>query len=140
MSVRIYPSQQQTNTTAVGSLIIVCNNFSNIRNRFFVTLRPSGDYIYQAQRSVNGINVYKILNNGVTFRINFVTLSGTAQNKRITIYRRIYTSDDINGNFGITTDLIQTTTSTSFQVVSDNIPSVPVGTYNFEYIAVLDVL
>jgi hypothetical protein len=130
MGPRIYPSQQDTNTTAKGSLII---NFLDIFADQY------NDYI---QVSVNGLlrdrtynkvdGLYRTnLNIGDVVLIEIV--SDIILFKNITVYRRDYTTDDQEGDMGIVDSLVTfnnnntTTVSITFTAttVSDG--------YNFEY-------
>jgi hypothetical protein len=130
MGPRIYPSYQDTNTTAKGSLII---NFLDIFADEY------NDYI---QVSVNGLlrdrtynkvdGLYRTnLNIGDVVLIEIV--SDIILFKNITVYRRDYTTDDQEGDMGIVDSLITfnnnntTTVSITFTAttVSDG--------YNFEY-------
>jgi hypothetical protein len=130
MGPRIYPSQQDTNLNAKGSLIInYLDIFENVYN----------DYM---QVSVNGqlrsrdynevIGLYKTnLNIGDVVLIELT--SDVILFKNITVFRRDYSTDDNGGDNGITDSLItfnnSDTTTISLTFTATTIPS----SYNFEY-------
>lgn len=130
MGPRIYPSYQDTNLTAKGSLIInYYDIFTNAYNDY-VQVTVNGqlrdriynkvDGLYRTNLNIGDVVLIELTSNIILF-------------KNITVYRRDYTTDDNAGDNGITDTLITfnnsdtTTISLTFTAttVSDG--------YNFEY-------
>jgi len=128
MGPRIYPSYQDTNTTANGSLILSLLNL----------------YLNNIQVTVNGILrdvEYSNLNGIYTTNINIndvvsILLTSTPTNyyKMLNIIRRDYTTDDVVGNYGIFDTSISNNNSfdttgltVTFTATTSN------ASYNFEY-------
>ena len=130
MGPRIYPSQQDTNTTAKGSLIISLTNdisFGGVTvliNSFNANriLPPQKEGIYS-----DAVNV------GDRVNISFNT-PGSVGTKYLDIVRRDYTTDDQGGDYGIRDTFITGITSSAvgnlnYIFTASTIPSA----YNFEY-------
>ena len=128
MGPRIYPSQQDTNLTAKGSLILTLTNI----------------YLNNIQVSVNGILrdvEYSNLNGYYTTNINIndivtILLTSTPNNyyKMLNVIRRDYTTDDVSGDYGIFDTSISNNNSfdtsgltVTFTATTSN------ASYNFEY-------
>jgi hypothetical protein len=130
MGPRIYPSYQDTNLTAKGSLII---NFSDIfpdEYNDYIQITVNSQLRDRTYNKVDGL--YRTnLNIGDVVLIELT--SDIILFKNITLYRRDYTTDDQSGDFGIVDSLITfnnnntTTVSLTFTAttISDG--------YNFEY-------
>lgn len=130
MGPRIYPSFQDTNTTAKGSLII--NYYDIFPNAYndYIQVTVNGQLRDRIYNKVDGL--YRTnLNIGDVILIELT--SDVILFKNITVYRRDYTTDDQGGDLGIVDALITynnsdtTTISLTFTAttVSDG--------YNFEY-------
>ena len=128
MGPRIYPSFQDTNTTAKGSFILTLTNI----------------YLNNIQVTVNGILrdvEYSNLNGYYTTNINIndvvtILLTSTPNNyyKMLNVIRRDYTTDDVSGDYGIFDTLISNNNSfdttgltVTFTATTSN------ASYNFEY-------
>jgi hypothetical protein len=119
MGPRIYPSYQDTNSNASGSLIL-----SFVGNQYYnVEIYINSNITNKQYSDVNGLYTYKI-NQG-----DVVTILGPGA-WSINLIRRDYTTDDTSGNNGIIDTLITGTTAIgSFTFTTSTIPS----SYNFEY-------
>jgi len=128
MGPRIYPSFQDTNTTAKGSFILTLTNI----------------YLNNIQVTVNGILrdvEYSNLNGYYTTNINIndvvtILLTSTPNNyyKMLNVIRRDYTTDDVSGDYGIFDTSISNNNSfdttgltVTFTATTSN------ASYNFEY-------
>ena len=128
MGPRIYPSFQDTNTTAKGSLILTLSNI----------------FLNNIQVTVNGILrdvEYSNLNGYYTTNINIndivtILLTSTPNNyyKMLNVIRRDYTTDDVSGDYGIFDTSISNNNSfdtsgltVTFTATTSN------ASYNFEY-------
>lgn len=127
MGPRIYPSQQDTNLTAKGSLILT-NSASLI---IFIT---------SINVEINGITTNIVWNNinGYYFwNVNvgdIVIISSSGGNINFTLDRKDYTTDDQGGDNGIrTTSIFQTNNFSSYTFTATTDPS----SYNFEYLITL---
>jgi hypothetical protein len=118
MGPRIYPSQQDTNLTAKGSLILTKTSASTIE-------------VYVNSRIVNA--QFSIINGLYSYGINIgdiVTIT-TNINKSFNVTRKDYTTDDNNGNNGIVDTFITGVTNVlSYTFTATTSPS----SYNFEYL------
>jgi hypothetical protein len=130
MGPRIYPSYQDTNTTAKGSLIINFLDIFSDQYTDYIQITVNGQLRDRTYNEVDGL--YRTnLNIGDVVLIEIV--SDIILFKNITVYRRDYTTDDQEGDMGIVDSLITfnnnntTTVSLTFTAttVSDG--------YNFEY-------
>ena len=128
MGPRIYPSQQDTNTTAKGSFILTLSN----------------TYINDIQVTVNGILrdvEYSNLNGFYTTNINtsdIVTVllrsTPTDYYKTIDVIRRDYTTDEVAGNAGIVDTLISNNSSFATSGLTVTFTATTLDySYNFEY-------
>jgi len=118
MGPRIYPSYQDTNTTANGSLILKLNTYAN-----FIDVYVNNNLVNNLASNVNGLYVYSLNINDV------VTISEPA-NWNINVVRRDYLTDDNNNDLGIVDTFITGTTVTdSYTFTATTSPS----SYNFEY-------
>jgi hypothetical protein len=118
MGPRVYPSQQDTNLTAKGSLILS----SSIPNNLEIYVNNT---IVNKQFSIiNGLYSYAI-NIGET-----VTITNPS-NISFGVIRKEYTTDDINGNNGIVSTVITGVTNQSS--ITFIITTTPLS-YNFEYL------
>ena len=118
MGPRIYPSQQDTNLTAKGSLILsslITDNLEIYVNNTIVNKQFS---------IIDGLYIY-LLNIG-----DSVTLTNTS-NLSFNIIRKEYTTDDVNGNNGIVSTFITGVTNQSS--ITFTITTTPLS-YNFEYL------
>jgi hypothetical protein len=118
MGPRIYPSQQDTNLTAKGSLILTTSTANSIE-------------IYVNSTIVN--KQFSIINGLYSYGINIgdvVTITSIV-NKSFNVTRKDYTTDDNNGNSGIVDTFITGVTNvSSFTFTATTSPS----SYNFEYL------
>lgn len=119
MGPRIYPSYQDTNTTAKGSLII---NFDGA-NFNGIDIYVNSNNVKNQFSRVDGLYTYLINPNDVVSFINPASWD-------INVIRRNYTTDDVLGNNGISDTQITSTTaigSFTFTATTTN------DSYNFEY-------
>jgi hypothetical protein len=119
MGPRIYPSQQDTNTTAKGSLILSLDNSIDDVN------------VYVNNNLVN--KQYSIVNGmyNVSLNVNDVVRLERGEIIKISSTRKDYTTDDQSGNNGIINTFITGITSTdSYTFTATTSPS----SYNFEYL------
>jgi photosystem II stability/assembly factor-like uncharacterized protein len=130
MGPRIYPSYQDTNTTAKGSLIINYLDIFPDAYNDFIQVTVNGQLRNRDYNRVEGI--YRTnLNIGDVVLIELT--SDIVLFKNITVYRRDYTTDDQSENLGIVDVFVSynnsntITTSLTFTAttISDG--------YNFEY-------
>jgi uncharacterized delta-60 repeat protein len=128
MGPRVYPSQQDTNTTAKGSFILTLSN----------------TFINDIQISVNGILrdvEYSNLNGYYSTNINIndivsILLRSNPTNyyKTINVIRRDYTTDEVAGNAGIVDTLISNNNSFSTTGLTVTFTATTLNySYNFEY-------
>ena len=130
MGPRIYPSYQDTNTTAKGSLIInFLDIFPNDYNDY-IQVTVNGQLRDKTYNKVDGL--YRTnLNIGDVVLIELT--SDIILFKNITVYKRDYTTDDQDANFGIVDSLVTynnyntPTISVTFTATTLN------DGYNFEY-------
>jgi hypothetical protein len=118
MTARIYPSQQDTNLTAKGSIILTIS--PNINN---VELYVNNTLVNVEYSTVTGLYSYNV-NIGDIVRIIPSSIIG------IDIIRKDYTTDDNNGNNGIINTTIIGTFATGYTFTASTVNS----GYNFEYI------
>ena len=121
MGPRIYPSYQDTNLNAVGSLIL-SNNASFITN---ISVEINGILTNKIWNSVDKYYFWKLNINDV------VTISTFGNPINFTLNRNDYTTDNENNNNGIvTTNIYQTFSTSSYTFTATTINS----SYNFEYL------
>jgi hypothetical protein len=118
MGPRIYPSQQDTNLTAKGSVILSIG--SNINN---VELYVNNTLVNVEYSTVNGLYSYNVNINDI---VRIVPSSTTL----IDVIRKDYTTDDNNGNNGIINTTITGITATGYTFTASTVSS----GYNFEYL------
>jgi hypothetical protein len=123
MTPRIYPSQQDTYLTAIGSLLVTFNQTPNYFDNYTITINGQ-------TRILN----YKNSNNLYTTYIysgDSVTITVSPELNDFSVYRRDYTTDEQGGDMGIRDVFITsgtTTSSISFTATTSS------DIYNFEYI------
>jgi hypothetical protein len=128
--VRVYPSEQNTNSNANGSLIVTFNELVNDMgpDNYVVTVNgqqrkiqyTDTDGLYSTNLNIGDI---------VTFSLE---TEPSSLNKLISISRLDYTTDDVNGNSGLVYTNVTGatgTTLTGVTFVASNLSS----SYNFEY-------
>jgi len=118
MGPRIYPSYQDTNLTAKGSLILSIGSYINN-----VELYVNNTLINIQYSKVNGLYSYNVNINDIV-RIVPSSIIG------IDVIRKDYTTDDNNGNNGIINTTITATFATGYTFTATTVSS----GYNFEYI------
>jgi hypothetical protein len=118
MTARIYPSQQDTNLTAKGSLILSIS--SNINS---VSVYVNNNLTNNESSTVDGLYFY-------TINIGDIIIIDPTSVTLINVIRKDYTTDDINGDNGIRNTTITGVTSTSYTFTATTVNSV----YNFEYL------
>lgn len=124
MSARIYPSNQDTSTTAIGSLIL-----SMDPNIEFVDIYVNNLLQYKNYLAVQGLYSLKI---NVGDVVRFENINGISVN----LSKIDYTTDDVNGNNGIVeTYITGITNTTAYTFTATTIQA----DYNFEYIASIGV-
>ena len=118
MGPRIYPSQQDTNLTAKGSLILSINDFIDSVDVYI------NNVIWKKQYSVvSGLFVIPI-NIGDVIRID------SSQQYSMSLNRYDYTTDEENGDNGIKNTFVNFVyANTSYSFTATTLPS----GYNFEY-------
>ena len=131
MGPRIYPSQQDTNTTAVGSLIISTKKIPT-QTQNTVTIQINGVSVRIYYGEYNGLYTKNIYPND-TIRIVYTT-SPTAVRKWLDINRVDYTTDDVSGNLGIVNNFIYETNTTGSSIDYTFTATTDPSTYNFEYL------
>lgn len=128
--VRVYPSEQNTNSNANGSLIVSFNELIDDigPDNYVVTVNGQRRMIqYTDTDGLYSTNLN--LGDVVTFSLE---TSPTSLNKLISISRLDYTTDDVNGNNGLVYTNVTGatgTTLTGVTFVASNLSS----SYNFEY-------
>jgi uncharacterized delta-60 repeat protein len=127
MGPRIYPSQQDTNLTAKGSLILTTNGPLEY-NLIYV----NGIIVNIEYSEVTGLYTIPVNLNDV---VDIILLTPNLPNyhSRVVVSRRDYTTDDVNGDYGIVDtyigESIATSGSTSYTFTATTISN----SYNFEY-------
>jgi hypothetical protein len=118
MGPRIYPSYQDTNTTAKGSLILSIDSTINYINIYVNNILVNREY-----STVNGLYSYKI-------NLNDVVEINSPLSFSMDMIRRDYTNDDINNDNGIRDTIITGITNTfTYTFTATTIST----SYNFEY-------
>ena len=121
MGPRIYPSYQDTNTTAKGSLIL-SNSASLITS---INVQINGISTNRVWNDVNGYYFYNV-NVG-----DVVIISSSGGNINLTLNRKDYTTDEQGGDNGIRITSIYQSYSTSSYTFTATTDS---SSYNFEYL------
>jgi hypothetical protein len=130
MGPRIYPSQQDTNLTAKGSLIFSLDQYIDGYSLDNIEITVNGILRLKEYNEVTGLYGTFLNNNDV------VVLNVTSTNplrKIINVNRRDYTTDDNNGDYGIV-DISYTGATgdtTSYSLTFTAITAS--NSYNFEY-------
>jgi hypothetical protein len=118
MAPRVYPSQQDTNLTAKGSLILSIDSTINYINIYVNNILVNREY-----STVNGLYSYKI-------NLNDVVEINSPLSFSMDMIRRDYTNDNINNDNGIRDTIITGITNTfSYTFTATTIST----SYNFEY-------
>ena len=121
MGPRIYPSQQDTNLTAKGSLIL-SNSASLITS---INVQINGISTNRVWNDVNGYYFYNV-NVG-----DVVIISSSGGNINLTLNRKDYTTDEQGGDNGIRiTSIYQSYSISSYTFTATTDSS----SYNFEYL------
>jgi hypothetical protein len=118
MGPRIYPSQQDTNLTAKGSLILTKTSASTIE------VYVNGTIVNAQFSLINGLYSYGI-------NIGDVIAITTDINKSFNVTRKDYTTDDNNGNSGIVDTFITGVTNVLSYTFT---ATTSASSYNFEYL------
>jgi hypothetical protein len=118
MAPRVYPSQQDTNLTAKGSLILSLSYEINYCYVYINNIIRSLEY-----STVDGL--YKI-----NLNINDVVRIAPSSTTLINVIRKDYTTDDIGGDNGIRNTTITGITATGYTFTATTVSS----GYNFEYL------
>ena len=131
MTARVYPSQQQTNLTTIGSLLVSYDEVNQSSN------------VSQVQCFVNSIerklihnntdNLYStFLSNGDIVRVLITT---TSDDNELSVTRRDYTTDDQGGDMGIRNTFITGVTGNSPTTLEVTFTATTISLdYNFEYL------
>jgi uncharacterized delta-60 repeat protein len=120
MGPRVYPSYQDTNINAVGSLLLSVNEFID-----YVEVYVNGNLVDLNHNVTSQIYTYKLLVNDVVTIQSNIYFS-------YDLYRVDYTTDDIGSDNGIrTTGISSSSYADSFTFTATTISS----DYNFEYSA-----
>lgn len=131
MTARVYPSQQDTYLTAIGSLLVTYeeqNQTSIISKLQCFVNTVERKLIYDNNNSLYST----FLSNGDIVRILVTT---TANNNEISVTRRDYTTDDQGGDMGIRDVYITGVTGTSPTTLEVTFTVSPISLdYNFEYL------
>jgi hypothetical protein len=131
MTARVYPSQQQTNLTTIGSLLVTYDEVNQSTNVSQVQC-----YVNSVERKLihnNTDNLYStFLSNGDIVRVLITT---TSDNNEINVTRRDYTTDDQGGDMGIRNTFITGVTGTSPTTLEVTFTATTISLdYNFEYL------
>lgn len=123
MTARIYPSQQDTNLTAKGSLILtkysLINNIQiKVNNRIVAIEYNIVEGLYKVNLNVG--DFVEVISNTITY---------------FNINRKDYTTDDTNNNGIITTSIYNSNSTTDYSFIA---ATVDAG-YNFEYLVEIGV-
>ena len=131
MAARVYPSQQQTNLTTTGSLLITYEEQNQTTNVSQVEC-----FVNSVERKLihnNNDNLYSTnLSNGDVVRILITT---TSNDNEISVIRRDYTTDDQGGDMGIRNTYITGVTGNSPTTLEVTFTATTISLdYNFEYL------
>jgi hypothetical protein len=130
MGPRIYPSYQDTNTTAVGSIIISTNKLPT-QTQNLVQVYINGIVTRPYYGEYNGLYSRTIQLND-TIRIIYTTIPLSTR-KWLDINRLDYTTDDVSGNLGIVNNFIYETNTTGSTLDYTFTATTSLSSYNFEY-------
>jgi hypothetical protein len=120
MGPRIYPSYQDTNTTAKGSLILSIDTLIDYVQIFINNVLVKIEY-----STVTGLY-------SVTINVNDVVKISSNNSFLYSLNRKDYTTDDNNGDNGIKESLISNTTISDFEYIFT--ATTLTSSYNFEYL------
>ena len=131
MTARVYPSQQQTNLTTIGSLLVTYDEVNQSTNVSQVQC-----YVNSVERKLihnNTDNLYStFLSNGDIVRVLITT---TSDDNEISVTRRDYTTDDQGGDMGIRNTYITGVTGNSPTTLEVTFTATTISLdYNFEYL------
>lgn len=131
MTARVYPSQQDTYLTAIGSLLVTYEEINQSTN-----LSQVQCFVNTIERKLihnNNDNLYStFISNGDIVRILITT---TSANNEIDVTRRDYTTDDQGGDMGIRDVYITGVTGNSPTTLEVTFTVSPISLdYNFEYL------
>jgi hypothetical protein len=131
MTARVYPSQQQTNLTTIGSLLVSYDEVNQLTNVSQVQC-----YVNSVERKLihnNTDNLYStFLSNGDIVRVLITT---TSDDNEISVTRRDYTTDDQGGDMGIRNTYITGVTGNSPTTLEVTFTATTISLdYNFEYL------
>jgi hypothetical protein len=131
MTARVYPSQQQTNLTTIGSLLVTYSEVNQSSNVSQVQC-----YVNSVERKLihnNTDNLYStFLSNGDIVRVLITT---TSDDNEISVTRRDYTTDDQGGDMGIRNTYITGVTGNSPTTLEVTFTATTISLdYNFEYL------
>ena len=121
MGPRIYPSQQDTNLTAKGSLILT----SSASFTTSINVEINGITVNRARKNLNG---YYVVNLNINDIVTLIFFGGNVNLKSV---RKDYTTDEQGGDNGIrTTNIIESNNAGTYTFTATTDPS----SYNFEYL------
>lgn len=131
MTARVYPSQQQTNLTTIGSLLVSYDEVNQLTNVSQVQC-----YVNSVERKLihnNNDKLYStFLSNGDIVRVLITT---TSNDNEISVSRRDYTTDDQGGDMGIRDVYITGVTGNSPTTLEVTFTATTISLdYNFEYL------
>ena len=131
MTARVYPSQQQTNLTTIGSLLVTYSEVNETS-----TISKVQCFVNSVERKLiydNSDSLYStFLSNGDIVRILVTT---TAEDNEILVTRRDYTTDDQGGDMGIRNTFITGVTGNSPTTLEVTFTATTISLdYNFEYL------
>lgn len=130
MSARIYPSAQDTNTTARGSIILNYLQYKTGQTNL-ITLTVNSTVVNRTYGNVNYLCASKNIVNGDTFSYSLNFSKSTTYNLKVYIIN--YSTDD-NFDYGITKTLLSNSSGTSFGFGATVTVANPTPNYNFEYL------
>ena len=121
MGPRIYPSQQDTNLTSKGSLILT----SSASFTTSINVEINGITVNRARKNLNG---YYVVNLNINDIVTLIFFGGNVNLKSV---RKDYTTDEQGGDNGIrTTNIIESNNAGTYTFTATTDPS----SYNFEYL------
>jgi hypothetical protein len=131
MTARVYPSQQDTYLTAIGSLLVTYEEINQETNVSQIQC-----FVNSVERKLihnNNNNLYStFISNGDIVRILVTTTSNVSE---INVTRRDYTTDDQGGDMGIRDVYITGVTGNSPTTLEVTFTVSPISLdYNFEYL------
>lgn len=133
MGPRIYPSYQDTNTTATGTLIISLEGSFTGAVTNYVSIQTQSIFTEPIIYNKLDDKIYAnlILGNVYTLQVRATSLATV---KGFQMYRTDYTINDVSGNNGIVTNYITGATNTNNVLQSYTFTASTISnSYNFEY-------